>query len=184
MSTSGLEVLLAGVPLVVEPLTAEAFKAFGDVMEASDNAHNFTINQGFAQRFHRLAQIDVTQDGGQPALSIFRAKARPLPLHLSLLEKHPFGSQAFMPLSGHAYLVVVALGGDTPDMSTLKCFSATAQQGVNYAKGTWHHPLLALHNGDFLVVDRSAPAGEINCVEYAIEHLQISIDLCKDNVKL
>jgi len=183
MSTSGLEVLLAGQPLAVEPLTAEAFKPFGDVLEASESAQHFSINQGFAQRFHRLAHVDVTQGGGQPALSIFRAKARPLPLQLSLLEKHPFGSQAFMPLSCHAYLVVVALGGDTPDMSTLKCFSATAQQGVNYAKGTWHHPLLALHNGDFLVVDRSAPAGEINCVEYAINHLQISIDLSNDSVK-
>ena len=184
MSVAGVEVVLAGHPVSVEPLTAETFKPFGDVIEASDNAQNFTINQGFAQRFHRLAQIDVTQDGGQPALSIFKARARPQPVQLSVLEKHPHGSQAFMPLSGHAYVVVVALGDDTPDMSTLKCFSATAQQGVNYAKGTWHHPLLALHNGDFLVVDRSAPAGEINCVEYAIEHLQISIDLSKDNVKL
>jgi ureidoglycolate lyase len=77
--------------LQIQPLTAKAFKPFGDVIEASDNAQNFTINQGFAQRFHRLAQIDVTQDGGQPAISIFRAKARPLPLLLTVLEKHPFG---------------------------------------------------------------------------------------------
>ena len=175
---------MVGHPVSVEQLTAEAFKPFGDVIEATESAQHFSINQGFAERFHRLAQIDVTKDGGQPAISIFKAHARPLPLHLTVLEKHPFGSQAFMPLSGHAYVVVVALGGDIPDMSTLKCFSATAQQGVNYAKGTWHHPLLALHNGDFLVVDRSAPAGEINCVEYAIEHLQISIDLSKDNFKL
>ena len=184
MIASGPEVLWASQPVSVEPLTAEAFKAFGDVIEASTSAQHFTINQGFAERFHQLAHVDVTQDGGQPAISIFKARARPLPLQLSVLEKHPFGSQAFIPLSGDAYLVVVALGGDNPDISTLKCFSATAQQGVNYAKGTWHHPLLALHNGDFLVVDRSAPAGEINCVEYAIEHLQISIDLSKDNVKL
>ena len=162
--------------LQIQPLTSKAFKPFGDVIEASDNAQNFTINQGFAQRFHRLAQIDVTQDGGQPAISIFRAKARPLPLLLTLLEKHPFGSQAFMPLSGHAYLVVVALGGDTPDMSTLKCFSATAQQGVNYAKGTWHHPLLALQDGDFLVIDRTGPVGEVNCVEHAIDPLHLQID--------
>ena len=169
MSMEGVEVVLAGHPVSVEPLTAEAFKPFGDVIEASDNAQNFTINQGFAQRFHRLAHVDVTQGGGEPAISIFRAKARPLPLQLSLLEKHPFGSQAFMPLSGDAYLVVVALGGDTPDMTTLKCFSAIAQQGVNYAKGTWHHPLLALNDGDFLVVDRAGPSGEVNCVEVMLD---------------
>jgi ureidoglycolate lyase len=176
MSVSDLVVLWAGKPVSVTPLTAEAFKPFGDVIEASHSAQHFTINQGFAERFHKLAHVDLTQDGGQPAISIFKAKARPLPLRLSVLEKHPFGSQAFMPLSGDAYLVVVALGGDTPDMTTLKCFSVTAQQGVNYAKGTWHHPLLALHDGDFWVVDRAGPAGEVNCVEFALDALHLKIN--------
>ena len=169
MSSPDAGVRIAGKLLVLEPLTAEAFKPFGDVIEATDNAQHFTINQGFAERFHRLAQVDVTNDGGQPAISIFKARARALPLQLSVLEKHPFGSQAFMPLSSHAYVVVVAVGGDTPDLSTLKCFMASAQQGVNYAKGTWHHPLLALQDGDFLVVDRAGPAGEINGVEVVLD---------------
>jgi len=164
-----LDVRIADKPLAIEPLTAEAFKPFGDVIEATDNTQHFTINQGFAERFHRLAQVDVTTDGGQPAISIFKARARALPLQLSVLEKHPFGSQAFMPLSGHAYVVVVALGGDAPDLATLTCFMASAQQGVNYAKGTWHHPLLALQDGDFLVVDRAGPAGEINGVEVVLD---------------
>ena len=164
-----LDVRIADKSLAIEPLTAEAFKPFGDVIEATDNAQHFTINQGFAERFNRLAQVDVTKDGGQPAISIFKARARALPLQLSVLEKHPFGSQAFMPLSGHAYVVVVAMGGDTPDLSTLKCFMASAQQGVNYAKGTWHHPLLALQDGDFLVMDRAGPAGEVNCVEVVLD---------------
>jgi ureidoglycolate lyase len=169
MTSPLLDVRIADKPLAIEPLTAEAFKPFGDVIEATDNAQHFTINQGFAERFHRLAQVDVTTDGGQPAISIFKARARALPLQLSVLEKHPFGSQAFMPLSGHAYLVVVALGGDAPDLATLKCFMASAQQGVNYAKGTWHHPLLALQDGDFLVMDRAGPAGEVNCVEVLLD---------------
>jgi len=169
MSSPDADVRLAGQQLAIEPLTAEAFKPFGDEIEATDNAQHFTINQGFAERFHRLAQVDVTTDGGQPAISIFKARGRALPLQLSVLEKHPFGSQAFMPLSSHAYVVVVAVGGDTPDLSTLKCFMASAQQGVNYAKGTWHHPLLALQDGDFLVVDRAGPAGEINCVEVVLD---------------
>ena len=168
MSYPDVDVRVAGKQRVVELLTDEAFKPFGDVIQATDSAQHFTINQGFAERFHRLAQVDVTTDGGQPAISIFKAKARALPLQLSVLEKHPFGSQAFMPLSGHAYLVAVAMGGDTPDLSTLKCFLASAQQGVNYAKGTWHHPLLALQDGDFLVMDRAGPAGEINCVDVVL----------------
>ncbi len=157
-------------------LTAEAFKPFGDVIETSDSAQHFTINQGFAERFHRLAHIDVTHDGGQPALSIFKAKARDLPLQLTLLEKHPLGSQAFMPLSGHPYVVAVARGNDSPDLSTLQCFIATAHQGVNYAKGTWHHPLLALQDGDFLVIDRTGPVGEMNCVEHALHPPYLRID--------
>jgi ureidoglycolate lyase len=175
MSSPDADVRLACQQLAIETLTAEAFKPFGDVIEATDNAQHFTINQGFAERFNRLAQVDVTNDGGQPAISIFKARARALPLQLSVLEKHPFGSQAFMPLSGHAYVVVVAMGGDTPDLSTLKCFMASAQQGVNYAKGTWHHPLLALHDGDFLVVDRSGAKGDMNCVEFSLQGLGLLV---------
>ena len=164
-------VLLGDQQLVLEPLTPEAFKPFGDVIEATESAQHFSINQGFAERFDRLTLIDVAQDGGQAAVSIFRAKARPQPLQLTMLEKHPLGSQAFMPLSGQPYLVVVALGGDQPDLKSLRCFAASGQQGVNYAKGTWHHPLLALHNSDFLVLDRAGVEGEENCVVYLLSAL-------------
>ena len=76
-----------------------------------------------------------------------------------------------MPMSGHAYLVVVAPGVDAPLMDQAQCFLATATQGVNYAKGTWHHPLLALRDGDFLVVDRSGAKGDMNCVEFSLQGL-------------
>ena len=157
--------------LQVQPLTAEAFKPFGDVIEATDAAKHFSINQGFAQRYDKLAVVDANDQGGQAAISVFRAKARPLPMALSVLEKHPLGSQAFMPLSGHAYLVVVAPGVEQPDINKVQCFLASATQGVNYAKGTWHHPLLALHDGDFLVVDRSGAKGDMNCVEFSLQGL-------------
>ena len=163
--------LLDAQPLQLEPLTADAFKPFGDVIEATQSAKHFTINQGFAERFDRLAHVDVSQEGGQAAISIFRAKARPQPLQLTMLEKHPLGSQAFMPLSGQPYLVVVALGADQPDLKSLRCFAATGQQGVNYAKGTWHPPLLALHDSDFLVLDRAGVVGEENCVAYLLSGL-------------
>lgn len=174
--TALVEVQWQGNRLAVEALHAEAFKPFGDVIQATDSAKHFSINQGFAERFDQLAQVDVSEDGGQPAISIFKARARPLPLQLTMLEKHPLGSQAFMPLSGHPYLVVVALGGDSPDLSSLRCFSATAQQGVNYAKGTWHHPLLALQDGDFLVVDRVARKEEQNCVVFSLDAVPLTTD--------
>lgn len=161
--------------LQVQPLSAEAFKPFGDVIQANDAAKHFSINQGYAERYDRLALVDANDLGGQAGISIFRAKARPMPIELSVLEKHPLGSQAFMPMSGHAYLVVVAPGGDAPEIDKAQCFLASSTQGVNYAKGTWHHPLLALHDGDFLVVDRSGAKGDMNCVEFSLQGLGLLV---------
>lgn len=161
--------------LQVQPLSAEAFKPFGDVIQANDATKHFSINQGYAERYDRLALVDANDLGGQAGISIFRAKARPMPIELSVLEKHPLGSQAFMPMSGHAYLVVVAPGGNAPEIDKAQCFLASATQGVNYAKGTWHHPLLALHDGDFLVVDRSGAKGDMNCVEFSLQGLGLLV---------
>ena len=157
--------------LQIQPLTAEAFKPFGDVIEATEAARHFSINQGYAERYDKLALVDANDLGGQAAISVFRAKARTWPIELSVLEKHPLGSQAFMPVSGHSYMVVVAPGVEQPDVDKVQCFLASATQGVNYAKGTWHHPLLALHDSDFLVVDRSGAKGDMNCVEFSLQGL-------------
>ena len=158
--------------LVIEPLTAEAFRPYGDVIEATDAARHFTINEGFAERYHDLARVDVATQGGRTLISIFKAKPRTLPMQLLLLERHPLGSQAFMPLSQRAYLVVVAPAtplSPAPDMAAIRCFRAEASQGVNYAPGTWHHPLIALDAAcDFLVVDRGGAPGDANCDEHPL----------------
>jgi ureidoglycolate lyase len=152
--------------LRIEPLSAEAFRPYGDVIEASDAAEHFSINRGEAIRYHDLAAVDVAAEGGRALISIFRARALTLPMKLWMLERHPLGSQAFMPLSPHPYLVVVSFAGPPPAPTQLRCFQATPGQGVNYARGTWHHPLLALNAVcDFLVVDRGGPAQPPNCDE-------------------
>ena len=139
--------------LTPQPLTAQAFAAFGDVIEArSDTVIN--INQGTSQRFHDLARVDVASDKGHPLVNIFRASPYPEPLTLSMLEKHPLGSQLFMPLQEHAYLVAVAQASDQISAGDITVFSASGNQGVNFQPGTWHHPLLVLVQQDFLVVDR------------------------------
>jgi ureidoglycolate lyase len=147
----------------VEPLTREAFAPFGDVIEASEAARHFPINDGTTERYHDLAKIDLDAQG-RAILSIFRAQPRTLPLTLTMLERHPLGSQAFMPLSGHPYLVAVAARADTFQAGDVRVFLARADQGVNYAVGVWHHPLLALDEVcDFLIVDRAGPGP--NCDE-------------------
>jgi ureidoglycolate lyase len=146
--------------LRIEPLTKAAFAPFGDVIELA-GAEQRVINQGHAIRYHNLAATDVGADG-RSILSIFAAQPWPAPLTIAMLECHPLGSQAFVPLAtpdpvlpAISWLVVVALGDAvSPDPGTLRCFGATSEQGVNYRRGTWHHPLLVLAPAQFVVVDR------------------------------
>jgi ureidoglycolate lyase len=100
-------------------------------------------------------------------------------MRLSLLERHPKGSQAFIPLAPGSFIVVVAEAGPgaVPSLQGLRCFLAAPGQGVNYARGTWHHPLIALATGDFLVVDRGGNAGDSNCDEFALDTQDIYIGL-------
>jgi len=149
-----------------EPLTAKAFAAFGDVVEAhADTVIN--INQGTSQRFHDLARIDVASGDGHPLVNIFRASPYPEPLTLSMMEMHPLGSQLFMPLQDHAYLVAVAERSDKVRTCDITVFTANGHQGVNFRPGTWHHPLLVLQQQDFLVVDRGGKGD--NLVEQALD---------------
>jgi ureidoglycolate lyase len=145
--------------LAPEPLTADAFAPFGDVIEASDQAEVLPINYGWTTRFNALT--DVSVGDGRAIISLFRSK--PLtPLVLKIFERHPLGSQAFMPLQGRPYLVAVAAPGDF-DPAAVRLFRAAPTQGVNYARGTWHHFLLALEaESDFLVVDREGPGDNLD----------------------
>jgi len=151
--------------LTPEPLTAEAFAAFGSVIEASDAAVKLDINQGHAIRYDRLAEIDVADEGGTGAISLFRARPLAEPV-LRVFERHPLGSQSFVPLGGKPYLVAVAPAGDF-DPAKIRLFRAEGHQGVHYYKGTWHHFLLVLDaDSNFLVVDRAGPGD--NCEEIAL----------------
>ena len=152
--------------LTPEPLTAEAFAPFGSVIQASYDAVQLDINQGHAIRYDRLAEIDVADAGGAGAISLFRA--RPLgELVLKMFERHPLGSQSFVPLSGRPYLVAVAPAGEF-DAAKVRLFHAEGHQGVHYRKGVWHHFLLVLDaESDFLVIDRAGPGDNCEEVELA-----------------
>jgi ureidoglycolate lyase len=154
-----------------EPLTAEAFAPYGEVLEPANAAEVRVINYGNTQRFHQLAGVEVGE--GQGLISIFRSNPLPRPIPLKVMEVHPLGSQAFMPLSPRPYLVVVAGQGEF-DPASLRVFLAAPGQGVNYHKGCWHHYSLALEEtSDFLVVDRDGPGN--NCLEVFLDE-EIVID--------
>lgn len=139
--------------LTIQLLTRAAFAPFGDVIELNDAQH-FLINAGNTERYHDLAKVDVYDQGGRPLINVFRGQPRLLPFEVKMLERHPLGSQAFIPLDERPYAVIVAQAGRLgPD--ELRAFVTRGWQGVNYAKGVWHHPLIALDVvTDFVVVDR------------------------------
>lgn len=137
--------------LRLEPLTQAAFAPFGDVLEVAGDPDKI-INQGLCGRYHDLAGIDIVD--GRAGISLFDAQARQFPITLDMMERHPQGSQAFLPMTHHPFVVVVAPdAGDVPGQP--RAFLTTAGQGVNYARGTWHGVLTPIHApGLFAVVDR------------------------------
>ncbi|RXJ72403.1 ureidoglycolate lyase [Veronia nyctiphanis] len=153
--------------LNIQPLTKEAFAPFGDVIEIEGRDY-FEINSGFARRYHKLATTDVDEKG-EVIISIFTANPYDYPLEVQLMERHPKGSQAFMPLQKTPFLVVVAPAGEEPSISNICAFRTNGKQGINYRQGVWHHPALVLNdNEQFLVVDRSGE-GE-NCDEFEFQN--------------
>lgn len=142
-----------------EPLTAEAFAPFGDVLDAS-GAPDRIINQGNCGRFHDRATLDFDEEG-RAGISIFEAKPRALPYRLELLERHPLGAQAFLPMSRDPFLVIVAPDeGGKPGLP--RAFLTAPGQGVNYHRGVWHGVLTPLAApGLFAVVDRIGPGDNL-----------------------
>ncbi|MHA6325318.1 ureidoglycolate lyase [Roseivivax sp. CAU 1753] len=137
--------------LTLAPLTAEAFAPFGDVLDVS-GAPDKLINQGLCGRYHDRANVDIV--GGKAGISLFKATPRALPIVLDMVERHPDGSQAFLPMSLDPFVVVVAPDANgTPGAP--QAFLTAPGQGVNYHRGTWHGVLCPLSEpGLFAVVDR------------------------------
>ncbi|MGP0172896.1 ureidoglycolate lyase [Pseudomonas sp. NCHU5208] len=157
---------LTPLPLRIEALTREAFAPFGEVIETA-GAKAFPINAGTTTRYHDLAQVELAGEAPRPLVNIFEGKAWHAPITIAMLERHPLGSQAFYPVDGSRMLIVVAPPGEL-DESQIRAFISAPDQGVNYARGTWHHPLLCLeYPGRFLVVDRGG-AGN-NCDEQVLK---------------
>ena len=146
--------------ITIRPISAEEFAPFGELLVTRAQASKM-INAGRCERHHALATVE--RGGGEAIISIFRSEPVSLPYDCALLERHPLGSQAFVPLSKTPYLIVVS---ESPQHAP-RCFKARDGAGVNYRRGVWHHPLLALEQeSEFLIVDR---IGNVpNCEEAAL----------------
>ena len=151
-------------PIKTHPLTAAAFAPFGDVLDPTGEFR--LINEGMCQRHHDCARLDFGPEG-RAGISIFNAEARALPYEFSLVERHPEGSQAFVPMSEQPFLVIVAPDeGGTP--GTPRAFVTNGAQGINFHRGTWHGVLTPLHApGRFAVIDRIGTAANLEEYRYA-----------------
>ena len=155
------------ITLRPKPLSQEAFAPFGDVIEAG-MSEPVMINAGNTERYHALSEVELSSAEDRAILSIFRAQARTLPMPITMMERHPLGSQSFQPLGAEDYLVLVGEAVEDLRAEHLHLFLAKANQGVNYHRNTWHHPVLALNDtSDFLVVDRSGSGN--NCEEISLQ---------------
>lgn len=155
--------------LVAQPLTRAAFAPFGEVIESGLDTP-LSINAGMTERYHDLATVDVGADGSRVLINIFETRPYALPLRVSMLERHPLGSQAFVPMDGSPFLVVVAPPGDIVDLQAVQAFVTNGAQGVNYAPGVWHHPLVVTDRpGRFLVVDRGGPGHNCDVQQFSEE---------------
>lgn len=146
--------------IIIEPLTKEAFAPFGQVL-TTEGAHHFPINNGMTERFHDLANVEIGGENGHTLISIFRGQPYPLPLKLTLVERHPFGSQAFMPLHQRPFLVTVC-PDDNGRPGAPRAFLTQPGIGINIGRNVWHGLLTALDaEGDFLVVDRGGDGNNL-----------------------
>ena len=154
------------VSLTPQPLTHERFAPYGDVVEAS-RVSATAMNEARFERFDDLCDIDL--DGGDVAVGIVRCRAATcLPLRVDVIERHPLGSQAFVPLQACRMVVVVAPPGEGVTAGDLRAFVTNGRQGINYRRGTWHMPLIAFRAGhEFLVVDRGGD--EANCERHTLD---------------
>ncbi len=141
-------------------INKENFLKFGDVI-STKNIKPININNGYAKRFDGIANLNTSKDNGETTISIFAALKRDFPMKIDMMEKHPLGSQAFIPMKETTFLVLVAPEGEKPDIKKIESFVVPPGIGVNYNPGTWHFPLISTEDMNFLVVDRKGSGNNL-----------------------
>ena len=135
------------------PITKENFAKYGDMISTKD-IEPLEINNGYAKRYDGIANLNTSSDNGETTISIFSALKRNFPMKIDMMEKHPLGSQAFIPMKETTFLVFVAPREEKLDLNKIEAFIIPPGVGVNYKPGTWHFPLISTEDMNFLVVDR------------------------------
>ena len=153
--------------ITARPLARENFAPFGEVIDFDTDSH-YSINGGRCERYHALAKPEATGPNGHVLINLFRGTPYDFPLKLTMVERHPFGSQAFIPLSPRPFVVVACPNGpDGPGEPA--AFLTAPGQGVNYPRGLWHGVLTPIGEAqDFVVVDRGGDGSNVE--EFHFSH--------------
>ncbi len=153
--------------LSIEPLTQEVFAPFGDLIQKQGHSHE-EINYGRTRKYADLAHIDTGGHEGRAAVHIYCSQPVSLPFRIKVMEYHPLGSQAFIPLHDQPFLVIVAPPAETLACDSIRGFISNGEQGINLNKGVWHHYQLSLGEAcDYLVIDRKGPG--VDTIEQQLE---------------
>ena len=136
-----------------KPINKSNFSEFGDVITTKD-IKPIEINNGYAKRFDGIANLDTKEQNGEATISIFSALKRNFPMKIDMMEKHPLGSQAFIPMKETTFITFVAPKGEKPELNKIEAFIIPPGIGINYHPGIWHFPLISTEDMNFLVVDR------------------------------
>ena len=143
-----------------KPITRENFSKFGDMI-TTENIKPIEINNGYAKTFDEIAKLDTSSENGETTISIFSALKRSFPMKVDMMEKHPLGSQAFIPMKETTFLAFVAPQNNKPEIEKVESFIIPPGIGINYKPGIWHFPLISTENMNFLVVDRQGPGNNL-----------------------
>jgi len=147
---------------IIKPIeiNRKNFSIYGDLI-SSDNIKPMDKNAGYAKRFDDLAKINTSKDKGETIVSIFSAIKRTFPMKIDMMEKHPLGSQAFIPMKETTFLAFVAPQNNKPNIEKIESFIIPPGIGINYKVGTWHFPLISTENMNFLIIDRQGPGNNL-----------------------
>jgi len=148
--------------IIIKPveITRENFASYGELI-SSDNIKSIDINTGYAKRFDNLANINTSRNEGRTIVSIFSAIKRTFPMKIDMMEKHPLGSQAFIPMKETTFIAFVAPLGEKPEINKIESFIIPPGKGINYKPGIWHFPLISTEDMNFLVVDRKGAGNNL-----------------------
>ncbi len=161
--------------ILIEPkiISKESFSLFGDVL-TTKGYDSIEINDGYAKRFDDISKLDTSKNDGQTKISIFSAVKRTFPMKINMMEQHPLGSQAFIPMKETTFLTFVAPKAEKPDLKKIEAFIIPPGIGINYNPGTWHFPLISTENMNFIVIDRKGKGENLKIVKFDKENVVLN----------